>query len=74
MKTPNPNSIHEKNPNFCVFSCIRSIFVCLCLCSKIRLRKKNGLREKRVLQALFFTERYFSKMRETRILSRSVKL
>jgi hypothetical protein len=38
------------------------------------LRKKNGLREKRVLQALFFTERYFSKMRETRILSCSVKL
>jgi hypothetical protein len=38
------------------------------------LRKKNGLREKRVLQALFFTERYRSEMRETRILSRSVKL
>jgi hypothetical protein len=38
------------------------------------LRKKNGLREKRVLQALFFTERYRSEMRETCTLSRSVKL
>jgi hypothetical protein len=43
MNSRNPNSIHEKNPNFRVFSCLRSIFICLCLCSKIGLWSKNGL-------------------------------
>jgi len=90
MKSPNPNSIHEKNPDFCVFSCLRSIFICLCLRSKIGLRSKirlceknglrskiglwskNGLLEKRLRQALCFTKRHRSEMRETRILSRSL--
>jgi len=78
MKSPNPNSIHEKNPDFCVFSCLRSIFICLCLCSKIglwskiRLREKIRLIGKRLFQALFFAERHRSEMRETRILSRSL--